>query len=140
MRSKWLVVGAILIGLSGCKTAEQALLEKGVMPMHEAQMRKELVGNTLYAESLSGNKWVEYLDKNGTARLRWANNGVIRRGTWTMKEFHSCFSYEADNAGIPVCFKKYKDEDEILSFRDKGGTTTLSGKIYRIEPGNVEGL
>jgi hypothetical protein len=140
MQSKWLMFGAILIGLSGCKTAEQALIEKGVMPMHETQMRKEMVGNTLYGESVSGNRWVEYLDQNGSARLRWTNNGVLRRGKWNMKEFNACFSYESDNAGIPVCFKQYKDEDEIISFRQKAGTSTLSDKIYRIEPGNIEGL
>jgi hypothetical protein len=108
--------------------------------MHEAQMRKELVGNTLYGETVSGNRWVEYLDQNGTARLRWVNNGALRRGTWTMKDFHSCFSYEGSNAGIPICYTKYKYEDEISSFVEKSGSSHLSGKIYRIEPGNVEGL
>jgi hypothetical protein len=141
MKRCWLICAVVVIGLSGCKTAEQALLESGVKPMHEAQMREEFIGNTLYGETESGRRWIEYLDPNGTARTKWVANGATQKGTWSMKDFRSCFSYEGNNAGIPLCFTTYKNEDGVTAFNDGNNTKGQFGyRIYRIEAGNVEAL
>lgn len=141
MKSRWLFGVAILVGLTGCKTAEQALLEQGIKPMHEAQMREEFVGNTLYGETQSGRRWIEYIDKNGTVRSKWVSNGALEKGTWTINEYRSCFSYEGSNAGIPLCYTTYKTEDDILAYKDnKSKTGEFGYRIYRVVPGNVESL
>ena len=125
----WMVAGALIVALAGCKTLQETAESKevtqpeGVTLMSETELRETLVGNTYEGDSVNypGSTYIEFIQPDGTIRGLW--NGKDRyKGEWVISGPVWCYKYKNSNG----CSTMAKTGNTIFWYALDG--TTRGGK------------
>ena len=116
-----LVAIAVVVGLAGCKTTEQKMIEAGMSPLTQAEATAHISGNTEVWTKGGG-----YYAPGGVLKVKW--EGQDGSGTWEVRENGKvcysvniwgsgvdCHSYVNDNGTVKLVYKGNSRAAEIRS-------------------------
>jgi hypothetical protein len=120
-----------VLALTGCKTAEQALMESGAKQLNAAEITSNLGDKTMNVTLADGIKAVSYFNPNGKAYAK--NRNGSSDGTWKVNaQDQLCINWEKWGA---KCVKVYASGAE---FKEVDGAGNLYLTVNTIRPGNPE--
>ncbi len=123
----------LVLGLVGCKTVEQGLVEKGYREIKGAELKAMISGNT--EESSSGSFYFHAED--GSFRGKSGQSGRFQKGEWWMNEEGQVCRRWENNRYVPTGCSKLLIDDKTgdIQWYD------TDGKWYgtKFHKGNVKG-
>lgn len=120
------VVAASVV-LLGCATGEKSLVEKGLQPLSEAEL-KSLYSRTrtISWTNVANNSGTGEYRTGGTAQISWGNGGAS--GTYRIVGNTFCAKCANVGGGVEHCQRVYKTaENKYATFMENGeANSTLS--------------
>ena len=122
----FLVAGLIALLIGGCATAEQKLMESGLKPLTDDQLREVFAKRPRTAEWSTANAsgTIEY-SPDGTQKTQWGRGGDS--GTYQIRNGMICGKWKTIRNGEERCFTVYKVADNTYeSFHGGKKSSTLT--------------
>jgi hypothetical protein len=130
-----------IVSLTGCKTAEQSLMEQGGTLLSVKEAENIILGNTLAVHGsdsqgrfFSGNVYVA-VDGNTHAMT---NNSNENRGLWAFKNDGLCIEWTMDPRWGNGCANVYKKPDGEYAIHLKSDGREISS--FSVSKGNPKNL
>ena len=149
--TRWTALVALVLGVAGCETEEEALRTQGVKPLDAAALKSTFVGNTVYGTTeLIGEPrifYIVYYASDGTLRGKAGESFAAARkakgspavdtGKWRITDDGKiCNGWKQWVEGHEGCGLAYKVKNEYRGFTPKGAIALK----YTVKPGNPDKL
>ncbi len=128
-----LAIGAL--GLAGCSTIEDKLIESGATQVDTAGIQKLVAGQTVYGTTSTGDTFVIYFFDYGAMRLSAADGRFRDTGTWTVADAVLCYKWMTPEGNR--CKKVFRMKDGKVTYTT---TTEKQGFFNKFVKGNAENL
>ena len=100
------VIVGVGIGVAGCKTAEQKVMESGSKPMTQAELQKEHSRDRMVEwSSTNGSGTASYM-ADGTASVSWGSGSDT--GKWWIADGKFCQKWMQARGGSENCYTTYR--------------------------------